>query len=98
MVAAGDRSRGARSALLTAARAPVDDLVGASLEEAREAVVVAVRADEADLGLERLRVDQVFERHVREIELADDADEVAVVVFLDERAVRADAELAAEHD
>ena len=38
------------------------------------------------------------ERHVGEIELAVDADHVAVEVLLDERAVGADAELAAEHD
>ena len=47
-----------------AARAPIDDLVGARLEEAREPVVVAAGLDEPHLGLQRLRVDQVLERHV----------------------------------
>src|SRR5690348_339611 len=85
-------------ALDPAAGAPFDRLVGAGLEEARQPVVVAAAGDEPHLRLEGLRVDQLLERHVAQVELALDADHVAVEALLDERAIRADAELAAEHD
>src|ERR1043165_2062306 len=77
----------ARLALDPAAGAPVHRLVGASLEEARRAVIIAAAADEPHLGLEALRVDQLLERHVAQVELALDADHVAVEALLDERPV-----------
>src|SRR5580700_5941648 len=63
----------------------------------REAVEVALAPDEADLGLERHGVDEIREGDVAEIELAGDADHVAVEPLLGEGVVRAEAELAAEH-
>src|SRR5687768_318062 len=66
-----------RLALRSPPRAPVDERIGPGLEEPGQAVVIAARLDEADLGLEGLRMDQVAERHVREVELTLDAHHVA---------------------
>src|SRR4051794_21703991 len=68
------------------------------LEEPGELVEVGSGLDEADDGDEGLRVDQGVERHVVEAELARARDHHAVQALLDQGAVGADAELAAEDD
>src|SRR5258708_30201487 len=45
-----------------------------------------------------VRIDEILERHVGEVELAARAHHVPVEVLFDEPAVGSDAELAAEHD
>src|SRR5262245_6405616 len=94
----GQRSRARASTLPPRAGCPIGQAVHARLEEAGELVEVAAALDEANLRAQRVRIDEVRERDIREIELTGDTDHARVQVLLDERAICADAELASEHD
>ena len=59
---------------------------------------IGARPDEADLGFERLWRDEIAKGDIAQIELPPRAHHVAVEPLLDERAVGADPQLAAEHD
>jgi hypothetical protein len=73
-------------------------LVRPGFEEARQLREVAPDSDEAHLGLEIRRIDELGERYVAKVELPAHADHVSVEALLDKGAVRTDAKLAPEHD
>src|SRR5262249_7181224 len=64
----------------------------------REAMEVALALDEANVRAHRVRVDELREGDVTQLELPGDAHHVTVEALLDECAVGAEAELAAEDD
>src|SRR2546423_8368228 len=72
-------------------------LIDVDFEEAGQPLEVAIGFDVADDGDQRCGIDELFELDVVKLELAGDGNHHAVEPFLDERAIRADAELAAEH-
>src|SRR5579863_6453092 len=63
-----------------------------------QAMKVAAAINEANGCLQRLRIDELRERHVAELELAGDADHVAIEPLFGERAESPQSQLATEDD
>ena len=59
---------------------------------------IAARFDESDFGDQRVGVDQGFEGHEADIELAADGDHDTVELLLDQCSVSTHTDLRAEHD
>src|SRR5208337_2655407 len=66
------------------------------LQKTGQAVEVGAGLNEADYGHQRLGIDQRVEWYVRQVELSGARDQHAVEVIFHQRAIGADAELAAE--
>ena len=73
-------------------------MICARLQEASEAVEVAARLHEANLGQHGVLVDQLREGHVAKVELAGHAHHVSVESLFHDASIGADAQLATEHD
>ena len=73
-------------------------LVDECLEEASKTMEVTARFDVPDNSHERLRVDQLLERNVIEVQLARNAHHDAIEAAFGKSTIPANTQLATEHD